>query len=322
MFIKTFTKRQRERERAGKPDVYRYDELPKALRVQIIHILRESLGVFRTANGWGDELDSNKTWELLHDSMAREVGVFHLHKEHDDPYVQSANFLLEAPVGQALDFIELAFRFIDKIARRKPDHVRQENDMTADPDDAIEELNSRFEEHSVGFAYANGIIIRKDSEFIHAEVVCQALHLLSTEGFEGAENEFLSAHKHLRAGRIKEAMQDALKAFESTMRTIVARLKWTVDKNATAKPLLDAVFENELIPASLQSHLTALRTTLESGLPTVRNRLAGHGQGETIVLVPTYVASYCVHLAASNIVLLVEAFQAKSSRRRSNPSSN
>jgi hypothetical protein len=62
----------------------------------------------------------------------------------------------------------------------------------------------------------------------------------------------------------------------------------------------------------MQSHFTALRSTLESGLPTVRNRggRGGHGQGSDVVDVPDYLAAYCLHLAATNIVLLIEAHNA------------
>ena len=53
----------------------------------------------------------------------------------------------------------------------------------------------------------------------------------------------------------------------------------------------------------------ALRSVLESGLPTVRNKTkgSGHGQGKELINIPGHLAAYALHLAASNIVLLVEA---------------
>ena len=53
----------------------------------------------------------------------------------------------------------------------------------------------------------------------------------------------------------------------------------------------------------------------ESGAPTVRNKEAGHGQGSEPVNVPEYLAAYVLHLTASNIVLLVEAYKAKFSEQ-------
>ena len=55
------------------------------------------------------------------------------------------------------------------------------------------------------------------------------------------------------------------------------------------------------------SHFSALKSTLESGLPTVRNREAGHGQGPETIVVPEYIAGYALHLTASNILLLAKA---------------
>jgi hypothetical protein len=62
-----------------------------------------------------------------------------------------------------------------------------------------------------------------------------------------------------------------------------------------------------LIPKYLTSHFEALVTTLEAGLPTVRNKTSSHGQGKSPVAVPEYIAAYALHVAASNISLLVKA---------------
>ena len=61
----------------------------------------------------------------------------------------------------------------------------------------------------------------------------------------------------------------------------------------------------------MQNHFNALRTTLEAGLPTVRNKSSsGHGQGKETVAIPDYIAAYALHLAAANIVMLVQAHRA------------
>ena len=67
------------------------------------------------------------------------------------------------------------------------------------------------------------------------------------------------------------------------------------------------VFDNELIPPLMQSHFSALRSTLESGVPTIRNDQSGHGQGSEKVIVPEYIVAYILHLTASNILLLAQA---------------
>jgi hypothetical protein len=46
---------------------------------------------------------------------------------------------------------------------------------------------------------------------------------------------------------------------------------------------------------------------LESAVPTVRNRLGGHGQGREVVDVPAYLVAYVLHMTAATIVFLAEA---------------
>lgn len=120
----------------------------------------------------------------------------------------------------------------------------------------------------------------------------------------------MKAHDHYRHGRHKEAITEALKAFESTMKAICDARQWSYPATATAKPLIDAALKNNLIPAPLANSFDNFRAAMESGLPTVRNKLSGHGQGAKPVTVPDYVAGYALNLAAANIVLLVWAHKA------------
>ena len=43
---------------------------------------------------------------------------------------------------------------------------------------------------------------------------------------------------------------------------------------------------------------------LETGVPTIRNKNSGHGQGSDIKDVPEYMASYMLHLTATNLLFL------------------
>ena len=118
----------------------------------------------------------------------------------------------------------------------------------------------------------------------------------------------MKAHEHYRHGNNKEALNECLKAFESTMKVICDKRQWVYDpQKATSKELIKVCYEKELIPTFWQSQFTALRTLLESGIPTGRNRLSGHGQGSNLTDVPPYMVGYMLHMAASAIVFLVEA---------------
>ena len=146
-----------------------------------------------------------------------------------------------------------------------------------------------------------------DFEYLHSEAIKPAIRLLYEKRYAGAQQEFLNAHKHYRKGETKEALNDCLKAFESVMKAICDKRGWSYPRDATARALVDVCLTNELIPSFWQSQYSALRTLLESGVPTGRNKLSGHGQGTAPVAVPGHIAAYMLHMTASAIVFLAEA---------------
>ena len=91
------------------------------------------------------------------------------------------------------------------------------------------------------------------------------------------------------------------------MKAICDKRRWNYPKNITANGLIDICLNKELVPSFWQSHYSALRSLLESGVPTGRNKLSGHGQGTAPVAVPDHLAAYMLHMTASAIVFLAEA---------------
>lgn len=305
-----FSKREARAAKAGKTDVYQYDDLPSQFRVQVVHIWQRALGDFRPYSDSRMYGPPPSIWDAIETDVAEEYGLFQLGREADS-FARVGNFFIKAnEITTALDVIEAVFTAIDEHVR--PDLQRAQAYVKQHPDDAIADLNQRFREHGIGYQYVDGQIIRVDSQYIHAEAVKPALTLLSEKGFSGPHNEFLRAHKHYRDGQYKEAINEALKAFESTMKAICAQRRWAYDKNKdTAKTLLDIVLREELIPAYLQNAFSGLRSVLEGGVPTARNRTSGHGQGPSATTVPDYFAAYVLHMTASNIVFLIQAHKAK-----------
>jgi hypothetical protein len=125
--------------------------------------------------------------------------------------------------------------------------------------------------------------------------------------YAGAQAEFLTAHEHYRHGRIKEGLTECLKALESLMKGICTKRGWKFNPNGTASVLLQTLFDKGLVPTFWQQHFSALRSTLEAGVPTARNKLSGHGQGVAVVEVPRRFAGYVLHLTASAMVFLTAA---------------
>ena len=280
------------------PDVYVYDDLPYPLRVQIVQIWWSVIGDQKQY--LYNEREAKNAYDLMVNTLRHEYGVFYLHSKNQGAIIEFVNFFLsEEDVEKALDAVQLSFQVICGNT-----HLYDGPEIV---NNAIEELNQRFKEHGVGYQFTNGQIVRIDSEFIHAEVVKPALNLLDQKHYAGAQQEFLKAHEHYRKGNSKEALSECLKAFESVMKAICDKRGWTYGNNATAKPLIQACFDNGLIPPFWQSHYSSLRNLLECSVPTGRNKLSGHGQGTTPVSVPNYLVAYMLHMTASAIVFLAEA---------------
>jgi hypothetical protein len=286
------------------PDVYTYDEIPATLRVQIIHIWHESIGNV-------DEISYPKVedaYKFVVTTLRREYGLFVLSNYPHTPLEELANFFLaEKDTERVIDAIELTFRVIDRYTR----DVSYRGDPVASKvaDNSIEELNIRFKEHGLGYQYEKGEIIRVDSQLLHANVVKPAIELLHDTDYAGAQQEFLNAYEHYRHGKHKEALNEALKALESTMKVICDKRKWSYGTGDTSKQLIDICCKKGLIPIFWQQNMAALRSLLEGGVPTGRNKLSGHGQGSTPTAIPDYIVAYVLHMTASDIVFLVNAEQ-------------
>lgn len=306
--IDLFSRRQ-ALERGESLDILSYEKLPKELRVQIIHILKDYLGNETDVYSSGYS-EVYSAYKLITETLCREYGLFHLpgttHYQNRDYLNELWNFILkEEHIDKVLDAVELCCRYIDK-STRSFNHRRDRN-FNASADAALNEINARFQRLAIGYRYENSRIIRVDSELVHAELIKPALLLLHSADYKGAEVEFLSAFEHYRHERYKEALTDCLKSLESTLKAIAIKRNWPFSATATAKPLLDLMFENELIPKFWSQHFSGLRSTLESGVPTARNRLGGHGQGTEVISVPGHLVAFALHQTAAAIVFLSKA---------------
>lgn len=300
--------RQRNTERAGQPVLYRYDVLPQPFRVQVYRIIKDTVGEQPSTTtvhyvNIGDEPLEPRTvgrivWIAVSEELGLTTSISGGWREYHDLLLSG-----QTPIDQLLTAIEIAFRAISKLR----DSYRDQFRCRYRQQDAIAQLNRRFRQHDLGYAFEGGIVVRVDSQYLHTQTVSPALQLLGAAGFEGAQALFIEAHEHFRHGENDDAILDAARAFETTMKHICDEMKWEYPDRANAKDLIATVTKKGLFPNWHQNHMNSLRTLLE-GLPTVRNKEAGHAdtQGEDA---PDDMAAFAIHLAASNIVFMVEAFE-------------
>jgi hypothetical protein len=207
--------------------------------------------------------------------------------------------------------MEVAFRTIES-AENFIESYRGEHGAGLKANEAIGQLNIRLRRGDVGYAFVDGKIIRVDSELLHSEAVEPALHLLHDAGFADAEREFLEAHRVYRQDPDKkQALVSANNAYESTMKHICDERSWSYPSGASASDLVQIMIDNQLVDKWSEQQLNAVKNMLDSSINTVRNKKAGHGPTPNSDPVPEYLVRYGLNMAASNIVMLVEAHNAK-----------
>ena len=288
-----FSKRQK-RSRGELVDVFQYDDIPQKLRVQVVHIIRNAFGKDKHVVGTVDAL-----YQHINDILCKEYGVFFLSNQYAKPDIDTMDYLLNCNnFEHALDIIEICFLYIDEYVRKRD--YRSRTECWCTPDEAIEELNIRFRENTIGYEYQSGKIIRVDSQVMHSEVVVPVLTLLSSEErFKTVNQEYLNSHEHYRHSRYKECLIDANCAFESVMKIICNKHGWDYKETDTASSLINTCERNGLIPNYLSKQLLQM-------IPITRNKKGGHGQGTEEIVVEESYASYVLHLVASTILFLVK----------------
>jgi hypothetical protein len=225
-----YSRRKRKAEQGDPPEVYQYDEVPRAVRVQIIRIWQRAIGPYSKSQVRSNRSrgNANVFWKQIHDAFAEEKGLFALSSEAETPFTKCVHFLMSATtVEDCLDIIDYTFNFISTEIDAMVPWQHTTFGIIQPPEEAIEELNVRLREAGVGYQFENGQLIRIDFQFLHQEVVRPALQILRDPLFAGAQEEFLNAHAYYRSGENKDAIVNAHKAFESTLRVICDAKNWS-----------------------------------------------------------------------------------------------
>ncbi|WP_394659958.1 STM4504/CBY_0614 family protein [uncultured Novosphingobium sp.] len=289
-----YGKRQADAAKLGQTDVYRYDILPEKFRNQFLNIAQE---VFGEDNYYirGEGHKPNRNWSWVHRTYGHEEGKYVANVSTDIASLMRDLFR-KAAFKDAINLLEVIGFRINEIEAAIGGEFR-----------LMGEVNYRLREAGVGFQFENGRRVRVDSQFLHSEIVKPALTLLSQRGFEGPQEEFLAAHASYRENNNKEAVSFAAKALESTFKAIFDAKGWEYNQGARISDLIKVGRANSLWPDYLHKSFEQLAATLHSGLPQIRDKDAAHGQGAVPREVPSYLAAYALHLAASKIVFIVSA---------------
>ena len=162
------------------------------------------------------------------------------------------------------------------------------------------ETNEAFQDERCPWLLCDGSFFQFDSQFLEIQVLHRAHELLRAARFEGALQEFVEARNDLASGDFKGAIHNAAKAFESALKAIHDR------HDGSAKQLIDDLKGTSFYEGFPISLVSGFGDQVLMSLPNIRNRVGGHGQGETVIEVPRSLAEMSLHLAAVYIVFLVK----------------
>jgi hypothetical protein len=228
----------------------------------------------------------------------------------DTPYLGYLNYVInEKNIDDFLSAVEFGCLVLNIADYDNKNHPEVRGALSTG-ESAIAEINRRFIEHGVGYQIENLQVLRIDSQIFHAEVVKPALFLLNMQMFAKANTDFMTAHRHHRAGEYKDCVTAANRAFESTLKAICDVQKWTYVPGDNAAQLITKVTENGLFTHDFDKSFTAYVAMMKSGLPVVRNQSGGHGEGIAAAAVTPEIARYALNLTATNILFLAETYRA------------
>ncbi|MCT6880333.1 MAG: hypothetical protein M3Z67_07625 [Commensalibacter sp.] len=315
-----YSKRIARAERQKINDVYRYDEISRQLRGQIIHIAND---LFKSSK------ESCKLWHEILQIIYREKGIFCVTSEK---YLIDNNFISDllsdtcqafnecrdfisgtnssinlpnsknynsADTLDVIDFCEILIQTAKETIDIDASEINQ----------AIDELNRLFKEAGVGYEYIKETnqIIRLDNQTTHKEIVRPTLNILRDPKFQKSNEYYRKAHEYYRKGNNEECINECAKCFESVLQIICEQNKW-IPVPTTTIQLIECVKNNGLFSSGLKTDksLKQFIEMLKTGLPSVRTATS-NGKAPDIQPIQDYIASYALHLTASNVLLLYKA---------------
>lgn len=323
-----------------KYDVLAYEVISRKTRVQIFQQVSSMLRTFTFRSKHDDigsfyyglmsnlkrrkgvtdfaDLLSKASIQEMNRRSTKDYGVFSRDKDEGEffkllIYADEKDYLL------ILDMIDLlSYSVLERFKKGSSEKI----------DELINEV---FRHNGIGYELVKGHVIHKGNEITHLEMIRPALLYLSDPLYSTANKEMLDAFSKFRENKFKDAIHQANKAFESTMKIIIHKNNWSiVNRNpkkkspsvqaASANLLIDTILEhaqlNLLIDTTLEHGdlekfhkiaLEGMRNSLQT-LASLRNEHGGHGEGNEIIETHKRHCEFALHMTASNIIYLIKTY--------------
>jgi hypothetical protein len=170
-----------------------------------------------------------------------------------------------------------------------------------------------YEYHEIRHESETGYFLAIQSDYVFESITKPSLELLRHSDFASARSEFESAVSFFLQGpdRYSDCITNAVKAFESVMKVVLAKNNALPNANLPAAKLVKAIIDAGLIDTSFSSQseatialLNQLSTILSSGAVMVRNRLGAHGAGTRTAPPVKILVEFTLHQVAALMLFI------------------
>ena len=293
------------------PDYYNY-VLTQTIRHKLIgtildHRYQKKDPIYSAIDQEYDELEE---WIIM---LEREFGKNISNEYIPDKKIQ--DFLFKCELEEFLTAIELLLTLkFSNMNHFYDDYGRLQATFSS----LITKINSIFKIDKIGYEIIPVglenlpfIVVPFNSQYLHLETIKQPIDLMYNEEFKGALNEFQKALDKYRINDFENAIINANKSYESTLKSILIFKKITFDEGKDKLPqLIDKVKSANIIDSTLETVFKSFWPVLKNGPNNIRN-LSGiaHGQGIDVKKVEKTYADFVLRTVGTYIVFLIERFK-------------
>jgi hypothetical protein len=287
-------------------------EIPETTRSRILLWVRQLYSNSRTdlaTMGRGD--CTGEFWHEIRERILMRTGQLQLSDIDRGDGSETMRYVYNCSGEEFLDFLEDIFRAEtfcqvsigdDKLVDEVNPLLQQDKlayHLTHFVKETVTETGRFGSPHLATYTRAVPKIVMKENEVLHANAVEPVLTLLQQPHFLNANNEYRAALEDYRKGDLNDCIVKCCSAFESVLKIICDRKRWSYKQTDTASVLVKTVLSKTALDGYFESLFLIIAT--------LRNKLSSaHGAG-TIPKQPTrHVAQYALNATVSAIVLLVQ----------------
>jgi len=304
MILEELFSRRYNKENGLVSDVFQYEEVPSKLKITLYKIFQRTI-IMITEPPYYPSTRRFTIYESIHNIICEEHSLECLIREPSYKSDYEVNviefFKTNNDLLIALDIIQLFCKFIHGFIKS---HYCDRN-KKKELESILDEINQRMLQHSFGYQFTEGLLIRIDTKHTHNEIVKPALILLNDSRFKNANEEYRAGFEAYKNADYENVFSECNKSFESTMKIICEINEFEYKQSDVSSKLIKILVAKEFIKAYNENMLNGLINVLTT-VPTLRNKEGGHGKGVKEKLNDISYVNFALHSTASNILFLME----------------